>query len=111
VPKHGKKYRAGVAKIDPTKLYALEDAVRLADLTDSAAVEARLNPPEVLLPHMQPVRLTVEQESQVRQGRSVRVLPEPRPGPLRAHDERGRLVALGHADPLRRTFVPDKVFS
>src|SRR5438105_6693490 len=89
----------------------VEDAARLADLTDSAAVEVRLNPPEVLLPHMQPVRLTVEQESQVRQGRSVRVLPEPPPGPLRAHDERGRLVALGHADPLRRTFVPDKVFS
>jgi hypothetical protein len=37
------------------------------------------------------------------------VLPEPRPGPLRAHDDRGRLVALGHTDPLRRTFVPDKV--
>jgi tRNA pseudouridine55 synthase len=87
----------------------VEDAVQLADLTDQASVEARLQPPEVLLPNMQPVRLTVEQESQVRQGRSVRVLPEPRPGPLRAHDERGRLVALGHTDPLRRTFVPDKV--
>jgi tRNA pseudouridine55 synthase len=89
----------------------VEDAVRLADLTDSAAVEARLSPPEVLLPNMEPVRLTVEQESQVRQGRSVRVLPEPRPGQLRAHDERGRLIALGHTDPLRRTFVPDKVFT
>jgi tRNA pseudouridine55 synthase len=89
----------------------VEDAVRLADLTDSGAVEARLNPPEVLLPNMEPVRLTVEQESQVRQGRSVRVLPEPRPGQLRAHDERGRLIALGHTDPLRRTFVPDKVFT
>ena len=87
----------------------VEDAVRLSDLPDQAAAEARLQPPEVLLPDMQPVRLTVEQESQVRQGRPVRVMPEPRPGPLRAHDERGRLVALGHADPLRRTFVPDKV--
>ena len=28
--KHGKKYRAGAAKIDREKLYALEDAVRLA---------------------------------------------------------------------------------
>jgi tRNA pseudouridine55 synthase len=89
----------------------VEDAVRLADLKDLDAVEARLYPPEVLLPDMQPVRLSVEQESQVRQGRSVRVLPEPRPGPLRAHDERGRLVALGHTDPLRRTFVPDKVLT
>jgi tRNA pseudouridine55 synthase len=87
----------------------VEDAVQLGDLVDQASVEARLQPPEILLPNMQPVRLTVEQESQVRQGRSVRVLPEPRPGPLRAHDERGRLIALGHTDPLRRTFVPDKV--
>jgi hypothetical protein len=89
----------------------VEDSVFLGDLTDLAAVEARLQPPEVLLPNMQPVRLTIEQESQVRQGRSVRVLPEPSPGPLRAHDERGRLVALGHTDPLRRTFVPDKVLT
>jgi tRNA pseudouridine55 synthase len=89
----------------------VEDAVHVDDLADLAAVEASLKPPEVLLPDMQPVRLTIEQESQVRQGRSVRVLPEPRPGPLRAHDERGRLVALGHTDPLRRTFVPDKVLS
>jgi large subunit ribosomal protein L1 len=28
--KHGKKYRAGVAKIDPEKLYSLEEAVSLA---------------------------------------------------------------------------------
>ena len=89
----------------------VEDAVLLGDLKDLASVESSLQPPEVLLPDMQPVRLTVEQESQVRQGRSVRVLPEPRPGPLRAHDEQGRLVALGHTDPLRRTFVPDKVLS
>jgi hypothetical protein len=68
-----------------------------------------LLPPEVLLPDMEPVRLTVEQEAQVRQGRPVRVLPEPRPGPLRAHDEQGRLLAVGHTDPLRRTFVPDRV--
>jgi hypothetical protein len=58
---------------------------------------------------MERVRLTVDQEAQVRLGRAVRVMPEPRPGLLRAHDEGGRLVALGHTDPLRRTFVPDKV--
>jgi hypothetical protein len=58
---------------------------------------------------MERVRLTIEQEAQVRLGRSVRVLPEPRPGLLRAHGEGDRLVALGHTDPLRRLFVPDKV--
>ena len=87
----------------------VEDAVPMDELTDLAAVQARLLPSEAVLPEMQPVRLTAEQEAQVRQGRPVRVLPEPRPGPLRAHDDRGRLVALGHTDPLRRTFVPDKV--
>ncbi|TME09112.1 MAG: tRNA pseudouridine(55) synthase TruB [Chloroflexi bacterium] len=59
----------------------------------------------------QRVKLTPEQEAMVRQGRSVRVLPEPEPGRLRAHDSGGRLVALGHTDPLRRTFVPEKVLS
>ena len=87
----------------------VDDAVPLESLTGAAAVQEHLLPPEVLLPDMPPVRLTVEQEAQVRQGRAVRVLPEPPPGPLRAHDERGRLIALGHTDPLRRTFVPDKV--
>jgi tRNA pseudouridine55 synthase len=87
----------------------VEDAVPLDALTDAAAVQERLLPAEAVLPEMQPVRLTAEQEAQVRQGRPVRVLPEPRPGPVRAHDDRGRLVALGHTDPLRRTFVPDKV--
>jgi tRNA pseudouridine55 synthase len=87
----------------------LEDALRPEDLDDAAAVEAGLLPSEVLLPEMEGVRLTVEQEAQIRLGRSVRVLPEPRPGLLRAHDEGGRLVALGHTDPLRRLFVPDKV--
>ena len=43
------------------------------------------------------------------EGRAVRVVPEPGPGPVRAHDAEGRLVALGHTDPLRRTFVPEKV--
>src|SRR2546427_2221128 len=37
------------------------------------------------------VRLNVEQEAQVRQGRAVRVLPEPGPGLVRAHDSNGRL--------------------
>jgi tRNA pseudouridine55 synthase len=87
----------------------VEDGVKPSDLTDAAAVLAHLLPAEAVLPEMQPVRLTAEQEAQVRQGRPVRVLPEPRPGPLRAHDDRGHLVALGHTDPLRRTFVPDKV--
>jgi len=87
----------------------VEDAVPLEQLADIEAVQKHLLPPEALLPEMEPVRLTAEQEAHVRQGRSVRVLPEPKPGPLRAHDERGRLIALGHADPLRRTFVPDKV--
>jgi tRNA pseudouridine55 synthase len=87
----------------------VEDAVQLDALTDAAAVQECLLPPEAVLPDMAPVRLSVDQEAQVRQGRPVRVLPEPRPGPLRAHDERGRLIALGHTDPLRHTFVPDKV--
>jgi len=87
----------------------VEDAVRPDLLTDAAAVREHLLPAEAVLPDMQPVRLTAEQEAQVRQGRPVRVLPEPQPGPVRAHDDRGHLVALGHTDPLRRTFVPDKV--
>jgi tRNA pseudouridine55 synthase len=87
----------------------VEDAVPLDALTDLDAVQRHLLPAEAVLPEMQPVRLNAEQEAQVRQGRPVRVLPEPRPGPLRAHDDRGRLVALGHTDPLKRTFVPDKV--
>ncbi|MDQ6792468.1 MAG: tRNA pseudouridine(55) synthase TruB [Candidatus Dormibacteraeota bacterium] len=87
----------------------LEESSLADELADLAAVEARLQPPEVLLPAMERVRLTIEQEAQVRLGRSVRVLPEPRAGLLRAHDQGGRLVALGHTDPLRRTFVPDKV--
>ena len=90
---------------------SVEDGVLLDDLTDIDAVQERLLPPETVLPEMEPVRLNAEQEAQIRQGKAVRVVPDPRPGPLRAHDERGRLVALGHADPLRRTFVPDKVLS
>jgi len=89
----------------------IEYAVRLEHLTEPDAVRERLLPAEVILPDMERVRLNVEQESQVRQGRPVRVLPEPEPGPLRAHDADGRLVALGHTDPLRRTFVPEKVLS
>jgi hypothetical protein len=58
---------------------------------------------------MERVRLNAEQEAQVRQGRTVRVLPEPALGPVRAHDLDGHLVAVGHTDPLRRTFVPEKV--
>jgi tRNA pseudouridine55 synthase len=88
----------------------VEDAVRPDSLASADDVMERLLPAEVVLPdEIRPVRLTIEQEALVRQGRTVRVIPEPTPGPLRAHDERGRLVALGHSDPLRRTFVPDKV--
>jgi tRNA pseudouridine55 synthase len=90
---------------------SLVDAASLDQLDGAAAVEQRLLPPEVLLPPMERVRLSVEQEAMVRQGRTVRVLPEPGPGTVRAHGEDGRLVALGHADPLRRTFVPDKVLN
>jgi tRNA pseudouridine55 synthase len=86
-------------------------AVPLSELTTAGEVESRLLPAEVILPEMQRVKLTPEQEAMVRQGRSVRVLPEPAPGELRAHDAAGRLVALGHTDPLRRTFVPEKVLS
>jgi len=89
----------------------IEDAVQAADLATPEQVRGKLLPAEVILPHMERVRLNIEQEAMVRQGRSVRVLPEPGPGLLRAHDSTGRLVALGHADPLRRTFVPEKVLS
>ncbi len=90
---------------------SLETAVDIEDLKDADAVAGRLLAMESLLPGLEAVRLTVEQEAMVRQGRSVRVLPEPGPGTLRAHAGDGRLVALGHADPLRRTFVPDKVLA
>jgi tRNA pseudouridine55 synthase len=89
----------------------IEEGVELASLGSGADVEARLLASELVLPEMTPVRLTLEQEAQVRQGRPVRVLPEPGPGPLRAHGAEGRLVALGHTDPLRRTFVPEKVLN
>ena len=89
----------------------IDSAVRYDDLTSPDAVRDRLLPAEVILPEMERVKLNVEQEAQVRQGRSVRVFPEPGPGRLRAHDAAGRLVALGHTDPLRRTFVPEKVLS
>jgi tRNA pseudouridine55 synthase len=89
----------------------IESAVQAAELTTADEVRGRLLPAEVILPHMERVKLNVEQEAMVRQGRSVRVLPEPGPGLIRAHDSTGRLVALGHADPLRRTFVPEKVLS
>jgi tRNA pseudouridine55 synthase len=89
----------------------IDSAVRTADLTTADEVRARLLPAEVILPDMERVSLNVEQEAMVRQGRAVRVFPEPGQGLLRAHDSAGRLVALGHADPLRRTFVPEKVLS
>jgi tRNA pseudouridine55 synthase len=89
----------------------IESAVALESLAEAEDVRSRLLPAEVILPDMQPVRLNIEQEAMVRQGRSVRVLPEPGPGQLRAHDFSGRLIALGHTDPLRRTFVPEKVLS
>ncbi len=87
------------------------DAVPSSGLTSRDLVRDKLLPAEVILPDMERVKLTVEQEALVRQGRAVRVLPEPGPGLVRAHDSLGRLIALGHADPLRRTFVPEKVLS
>jgi tRNA pseudouridine55 synthase len=87
------------------------EACSFDDLRDAEDVAERLLPPELVLPDMAAVRLTVEQEAHVRQGRSVRVLPPPPLGPVRAHDARGHLIALGHADPLKRTFVPEKVLS
>jgi tRNA pseudouridine 55 synthase len=89
----------------------IESAVKVDALTTADEVRSLLLPAEVILPDMERVRLNVEQEAMVRQGRSVRVLPEPGPGLIRAHDAGGRLVALGHTDPLRRTFVPEKVLS
>jgi tRNA pseudouridine55 synthase len=89
----------------------IEAAVKADTLTTAEEVRSRLLPPEVILPDMERVRLNVDQEAMVRQGRSVRVLPEPGPGLIRAHDVGGRLIALGHADPLRRTFVPEKVLT
>ena len=86
-------------------------AVKVEELKTAEDVRVRLLPAEVILPDMERVRLNVEQEAMVRQGRSVRVLPEPGPGLIRAHDVGGRLIALGHADPLRRTFVPEKVLT
>ncbi|MDQ6719637.1 MAG: tRNA pseudouridine(55) synthase TruB [Candidatus Dormibacteraeota bacterium] len=92
-------------------LLAIESAIKLEALTTAEEVRSHLLPAEVILPEMERVRLNVEQEAMVRQGRSVRVLPEPGPGLIRAHDVGGRLIALGHADPLRRTFVPEKVLT
>ena len=89
----------------------IDDAVRIDELEDGAAIEMRLLPPDAILPEMERVRLTVEQEAMVRQGRPVRVLPIPGSGPLRAVDPDGRLVALGRADLLNRQFVPEKVFT
>ena len=89
----------------------VETAMTIEADTSAEEVRDRLLPAEVILPDMERVRLNVEQEAMVRQGRAVRVLPEPGPGPIRAHDSAGRLVALGHTDPLRRTFVPEKVLS
>jgi tRNA pseudouridine55 synthase len=89
----------------------VDTAMTLDAQTSAEDVRARLLQAEVILPDMERVRLNVEQEAMVRQGRAVRVLPEPGPGLIRAHDSAGRLVALGHTDPLRRTFVPEKVLS
>lgn len=89
----------------------IEQAATLEQLNTAEEVRARLLAAEVILPDMERVRLNVEQEAMVRQGRAVRVLPEPGPGQVRAHDAGGRLVALGHTDPLRRTFVPEKVLN
>jgi tRNA pseudouridine55 synthase len=87
------------------------EAVPPGDLLTAEGVRSHLLPAEVILPDMERVKLSVEQEAMVRQGRAVRVLPEPGPGLIRAHNTGGRLIALGHTDPLRRTFVPEKVLT
>ncbi len=87
----------------------VEEAVPMDQIDGGGAVQHHLLPPEVLLPGVEAVRVNADQEAQIRQGRAVRVLPEPQPGVLRAHDDLGHLVAVGHTDPLRRTFVPDRV--
>jgi tRNA pseudouridine55 synthase len=89
----------------------IESAVHSEELTTAEEVRRLMLPAEVILPDMERVKLNVEQEAMVRQGRAVRVVPEPGPGLIRAHDAGGRLIALGHADPLRRTFVPEKVLT
>jgi tRNA U55 pseudouridine synthase TruB len=89
----------------------VETAMQIDANSTAEDVRGRLLGAEVILPTMERVKLNVEQEAMVRQGRSVRVLPEPGPGLIRAHDAGGRLVALGHTDPLRRTFVPEKVLT
>jgi tRNA pseudouridine55 synthase len=101
----GKLVRTAYGALD------IETAVRMEALTSAEQVQSHLLAAEVILPEMERVRLNIEQEAMVRQGRSVRVLPEPGPGLVRAHDAGGRLVALGHTDPLRRTFVPEKVLT
>ncbi|MEA2628189.1 MAG: tRNA pseudouridine55 synthase, partial [Chloroflexota bacterium] len=53
----------------------IESAVKVGELGSAEDVRARLLPAEVILPDMERVRLNVEQEAMVRQGRSVRVLP------------------------------------
>ena len=89
----------------------LENAAQSDGLSTVESVRDRLLPAEVILPDMEPVKLSVEQVAMVRQGRAVRVLPEPGPGLVRAHDSAGKLIALGYTDPLRRTFVPEKVLN
>ena len=69
----------------------IDSAVKVDELTTAEEVRSRLLPAEVILPDMERVRLNVEQEAMVRQGRSVRVLPEPGPGLIRAHDVGGPL--------------------
>jgi tRNA pseudouridine55 synthase len=89
----------------------ITEAAPADELLTAEGVRSHLLPAEVILPDMERVKLSVEQEAMVRQGRAVRVLPEPGPGLIRAHDTGGRLIALGHTDPLRRTFVPEKVLT
>ena len=61
---------------------------------------------------MERVRLNVEQEAHGPPGpRRYASCPSRARACVRAHDLDGRLVALGHTDPLRRTFVPEKVLS
>ncbi len=89
----------------------VEDALGEEALDSGDQLEAHLLPANILLEGMEVVRLTPEQEAQVRQGRAVRVFPEPGKGELQAVNERQQLVAIGRREPLRRWFVPEKVFN
>src|SRR5258706_7757275 len=105
--KHGKKYRAGAAKIDPTKLYPIEEAVRLTleakfakfDETVELAVRLGVDPRQadqnvrgtVMLPHGtgKTIRVLV-----IAKGEKVKEAEEAAPA-LPGGGERSKTLAAG----------------